>query len=113
MTRALRLLVLALLSGAACRSAPPKPTATEAPSPSAAVEPSRPVGSAEPAKPSISCAPSVIDLERWMSDGLLVFGEYHGTQEIPQVVAQTVCAVSAGAKTTWLTMEIPDDEQPR
>lgn len=48
-----------------------------------------------------------------MSEGLLVFGEYHGTQEIPQVVAQTVCAVSASGKTTWLTMEIPDDEQPR
>jgi hypothetical protein len=60
-----------------------------------------------------ACADGFVDLQRWLSEGLLVFGEYHGTEESPRAIAQTVCAAAAGGKTAWLALEIPRDEQPR
>ncbi|WP_224373027.1 hypothetical protein [Hyalangium versicolor] len=113
MPRTLCLIVFSVLQSIACRSAPPKLDTVEAASPRVIAESQKPARSPEPAKPTVSCGDSLIDLDRWMSDGLLVIGEQHGTQEIPRIVAQTVCAVSASGKTTWLTLEIPRDEQPR
>ncbi|MFL5343967.1 MAG: hypothetical protein ACJ8AT_04205 [Hyalangium sp.] len=64
-------------------------------------------------KAETPCTDGFVDVQRWLSEGLLVLGEYHGTEESPRTAAQTVCAAAAGGKPTWLALEIPRDEQPR
>ncbi|WP_224242555.1 TraB/GumN family protein [Hyalangium gracile] len=102
-----RLLLLVLVSATACRSASPKPATAESPPPPPVTT------AAEPAKVEPPCADGFIDLERWLSEGLLVLGEYHGTEELPRAVAETVCAAAANGKSAWLALELPRDEQPR
>jgi hypothetical protein len=99
-SRLLLRVVLPLLL-AACRTAtqgtplelPPRPAAPLAES----VEP---------------CAGHFID-ERWLSEGLLVLGELHGTEECPRLAALTACGAATLGRTAWLGLELPRDEQGR
>jgi hypothetical protein len=108
--------VLSVLSIVACRSSPERPLTPQRP-----VAPERPRTSetqqppqvAEPLKAEEPCVASFIDMERWLSEGLLVLGELHGTQELPRTVARTVCAATAGGRTVWLALELPRSDQER
>lgn len=103
MFRALLLLPLPLLlSTAACRSSSARPLAPEA---------TQAPLLTEPVKRKAPCAATFIEVERWLSEGLLVLGELHGTEELPHTVARTVCAAAIGGKAVWLALEIPRNEQ--
>jgi hypothetical protein len=59
------------------------------------------------------CGEAPAELERWLSEGLLVLGENHGTVEFPRAALQALCAASAGGRRAWLVLEFPADEQQR
>jgi len=59
------------------------------------------------------CGDTPAELEPWLSEGLLVLGEHHGTVESPRAVVQALCAASASGRRAWLALEFPRDEQQR
>jgi hypothetical protein len=59
------------------------------------------------------CGDAPAELEHWLSEGLLVLGEQHGTVESPRAAVQVVCVASAGGRPAWLALELPRDEQQR
>lgn len=44
---------------------------------------------------------------------IVIFGEIHGTQQIPEAVANRVCSLITQGKTVRLVLEIPANEQER
>lgn len=113
MLRSARLYLLVVLCTLGCRSVPAGPATPDAEAPRAAA----PLEQPPPPEPSMKaenpCGEAPAELERWLSEGLLVLGENHGTVEAPRAVVQALCAASAGGRRAWLALEFPRDEQQR
>lgn len=90
-----------LLCACACRSV----SVTE--TPAARSAPTQSVKEEDP------CAGGFIPVEPWLSEGLLVLGELHGTEELPRIAVRTACAAAAGGKTAWLALEWPRQDLER
>jgi hypothetical protein len=113
MLRSAPLCLLVVLCVLGCRSAPVGTTTPDAVAPQPSSQPKQPPPAEAAVKKEDPCGDAPAGLERWLSDGLLVLGEYHGTVESPRAVAQAVCAASAGGRPAWLALEWPRDEQQR
>jgi hypothetical protein len=82
-------------------------------SPRPALPPEQPLPPEAAGEREDPCGDAPSELKRWLQEGLLVLGEYHGTVESPRAVVQAVCAASAGGRPAWLALELPRDEQQR
>ncbi|HEX8703751.1 MAG TPA: hypothetical protein VF815_33250 [Myxococcaceae bacterium] len=112
----LRFAVLGLLISLCtlgCRSVPAATATPDIVAPRPVPQSERPPPPEGSVKTESPCGEALAGLERWLSEGLLVLGELHGTVESPRAVMQAVCAASAGGRPTWLALEFPRDEQPR
>jgi hypothetical protein len=105
MLRSAAICLLPLLCTLGCQSAP---VATATPD-TVAPRPAPPLD----VKAEDPCRGAPAGLEGWLSEGLLVLGELHGTGESPRAALQAVCAASAGGRPAWLALEFPRDEQQR
>jgi hypothetical protein len=61
-------------------------------------------------KASVECPPGALGAAAW-ERGLLVLGEFHGTEEAPAVALATACAAARAKGRAWLGLEVPRDEQ--
>lgn len=50
--------------------------------------------------------------EGWLTDGPLMIGELHGTEETPPVVLAMACHAAAGGQAVQLGLEVPRSNQP-
>jgi hypothetical protein len=66
------------------------------------------------APPPIDCGPPIAGLDDLLARSrFLVFGEIHGTAEVPAFFARAVCRAGAGGEAITVGVEIPSDEQGR
>jgi hypothetical protein len=66
------------------------------------------------ASPLLSCGPAIRGLDAIPSGGVALFGEMHGTSEIPRTFGEIACQlVARGDAAVTVGLEIPESEQPR
>ena len=113
MLRSTPLYLLVILCTLGCRSVPAGTATPDAVAPQPASQLEQPPPPGLSVKTEDPCGDAPADLEPWLSEGLLVLGEYHGTLESPRAVVQALCAASASGRRAWLALEFPRDEQQR
>lgn len=113
MFRSARPYLLVMLCTLGCRSVPTGPAAPDAVAPRPTSQLEQPPPPEPAVKAEDPCGEAPDGLERWLSEGLLVLGENHGTVEFPRATSQALCAASAGGRRAWLVLEFPADEQQR
>jgi len=106
---ALVLILIPVLAGVAGCATPVRPAPPPAPAP--APEPTPAPAARAAAAP---CAPGPELPAAWLAPGRTVlFGDWHGTEELPAFFGEAVCRVAAGGLPVLVGLELPRDEQAR